>query len=378
MKIMIVAGEVSGDLHGAGLIQSLNRENEKNDFFGIGGAKMMRENFRPYFSVDDLQSHGLIELIRHLPRLYKILIKMCTIMKNEKPSILILIDYPGFNLKLAACAKKMGIKVIFFNSPQIWAWRKRRINTIKRVVDKMIVLYPFEEKIYKEAQIDVSYVGHPLIDQKLSKKELSFFLKQFKIKSNKKIFVIAPGSRPSELRRHLPTILNAIPYIIKEVGDIKFVLPLAQSLNLTEVENMIQLCPVPITIIRGHFFESILSCDAAIVASGTASLQAGLALKPFIIVYKVSPITFWIAQNLSNTKYIGMVNILAKKEIVPELLQNEFNVRNITSKSIMILQDKDYRVKMIEELKKIKKQLGEPGAYTRSAGSIIRFLERHI
>ena len=175
MKIMIVAGEVSGDLHGAGLIQSLNRENEKNDFFGIGGAKMMRENFRPYFSVDDLQSHGLIELIRHLPRLYKILIKMCTIMKNEKPSILILIDYPGFNLKLAACAKKMGIKVIFFNSPQIWAWRKRRINTIKRVVDKMIVLYPFEEKIYKEAQIDVSYVGHPLIDQKLSKKELSFF-----------------------------------------------------------------------------------------------------------------------------------------------------------------------------------------------------------
>ena len=378
MKIMIVAGEVSGDIHGAGLIQSLQKENEKIDFFGIGGSKMVRENFRSYFTLENLQSHGIIELIRHIPRLYIILTKMCQVLQKERPSILILIDYPGFNLKLAACAKKMGVKVIFFNSPQIWAWRKRRLNTIKRVVDKMIVLFPFEEKIYKEAGIDVSYIGNPLMDQKFTKKELNYFLQKFNIKSSKKLFVIAPGSRPSELRRHLPTILNAIPYIKKEIGEIEFILPLAESLNLKEVEKMIQSTAVPITIVREHFFESILSCDAAIVASGTASLQAGLALKPFIIVYKVAPLTFWIARILSNTKYIGMVNILAKKEIVPELLQNEFNVRNIAAKSIMILQDQDYRVKIISELKKIKKMLGEKKAYNRAALSIKKFLEKNI
>tara|TARA_B100000700_G_C14948346_1_gene810370 strand:+ start:69 stop:1232 length:1164 start_codon:yes stop_codon:yes gene_type:complete len=375
---MIIAGEVSGDIHGAGLIKYLRKENEKIDFFGIGGSKMLNEKFRNYFLLETLQSNGLIELIHHLPRLYKTLKKMCKVMEKERPDALILIDYPGFNLKLATYAKKIGIPVIFFNSPQIWAWRKGRLNTIRKVVDKMIVLFPFEENIYKQAGVDVSWIGHPLLDQKLNKNRLNSFFNQFGLKKDQPIFVLAPGSRPSELRRHLPTIIEALPYIQNSSEKLQFILPLAESLNLKEVKKIIISSEVPIKIIKDHFFESIHVCDTAIVASGTASLQVGLALKPFIIIYKVSPLTFWIASNLSKTKYIGMVNVLAKKEIVPELLQNDFNVKNIVEESIRILHEKDYRVRMISELQKIRTKLGEEGAYPRAANSIKKFLKNKI
>ena len=374
MKIMMIAGEVSGDIHGAGLISNLRQVIEKIDFFGIGGIKMLAENFRPYYLLETLQSHGLFELIQHLPRLYFILFKMRRIMKKERPDALILIDYPGFNLKLAAYAKKINIPVIFFNGPQIWAWRKGRINTIRKVIDKMIVLFPFEENIYKQAGVDVSWVGHPLLDQNLSKKECASFLKQMELKTDTPLFVIAPGSRPSELRRHLPNMVKALPHILKVTGDIQFILPLAESLNIKEAKKLIGSSPVPIKIIKEKFFESIHSCDAAMVASGTASLQTGLALKPFLIVYKVSPLTFWIARHISKTKYIGIVNILGEKEIVPELLQNDFNISNITEKSIRILQDQDYRARMVEELKKTRKKLGQKGAYQKAANCINEFL----
>mgnify|MGYP003315373447 FL=1 len=167
MKLMMVAGEVSGDVHGEGLIRSLRQNHADADLFGIGGKKMLREGFRPYFMLDTLQAHGLVELAGHLPRLYKTLWRMRDALEEESPDALVLIDYPGFNLKLAAYASEKGIPVIFFNSPQIWAWRKGRLDTIKRVVDKMIVLFPFEEKIYQQAGVDVSWVGHPLLDLSL-------------------------------------------------------------------------------------------------------------------------------------------------------------------------------------------------------------------
>jgi len=375
---MMIAGEVSGDIHGAGLIRNLRQGDENIDFFGIGGLKMLSENFRPYYMLETLQSHGLFELIQHLPRLYNTLFIMRRVMERERPDALILIDYPGFNLKLAKYAKKINIPVIFFNGPQIWAWRKSRLSTIKQVVDKMIVLFPFEENIYKQAGVNVNWIGHPLLDQNLSKKECTSFLKQIGLKPDKPLFVIAPGSRPSELRRHLPTLVKALPHIQKVKRDIQFILPLAESLNMKEARKIIEQSTVQIRLIKDKFFESIHSCDAAIVASGTASLQTGLALKPFVIVYKVSPLTFWLARHLSQTKYIGLVNILGEKEIVPELLQNDFNISNIAEKTIRILQDQDYRARMVDELKKTRNKLGQKGAYKRASICIKKFLLERV
>jgi lipid-A-disaccharide synthase len=374
MKIMMVAGEVSGDVHGAGLIRCLGQNNENIDFFGIGGLKMLRENFRPYFMLDTLQTHGLVEVIRHLPRLYQTLWRMRDALKEERPDALILIDYPGFNLKLAVYAKQLGIPVIFFNSPQIWAWRKGRLKTIRRVVDKMIVLFPFEEKIYQQASVDVSWVGHPLLDQINNENDSETFRKQYGLRNDIPLLAIAPGSRPSEVRRHLPTLLKALKQIQNKVGEINCILPVAESLNFKDVEKDVKLAKVPVTLIPEHFIESIQACDAAVVASGTASLQTGLALKPFAIVYRVAPLTFRIARYLANTKYIGLVNVLAEKEIVPELLQNDFTVSKVAETTVRLLQDKVYRDRMIDELKSIRGKLGESGAYDKAARCIENML----
>jgi lipid-A-disaccharide synthase len=374
MKIMMVAGEVSGDVHGAGLIRCLGQNNENIDFFGIGGLKMLRENFRPYFMLDTLQTHGLVEVIRHLPRLYQTLWRMRDALKEERPDALILIDYPGFNLKLAVYAKQLGIPVIFFNSPQIWAWRKGRLKTIRRVVDKMIVLFPFEEKIYQQAGVDVSWVGHPLLDQINNENDSETFRKQYGLRNDIPLLAIAPGSRPSEVRRHLPTLLKALKQIQNKVGEINCILPVAESLNFKDVEKDVKLAKVPVTLIPEHFIESIQACDAAVVASGTASLQTGLALKPFAIVYRVAPLTFRIARYLANTKYIGLVNVLAEKEIVPELLQNDFTVSKVAETTVRLLHDKVYRDRMIDELKSIRGKLGESGAYDKAARCIENML----
>lgn len=370
MKLMMVAGEVSGDAHGAGLIRSLRKNHDSADIFGIGGKKMLREGFRPYFMLDSLQTHGLVEVVQHLPRLYQTLWRMRQALKEEKPDALILIDYPGFNLKLAAYAKKTGVPVIFFNSPQIWAWRKGRLNTIKRVVDKMIVLFPFEEKIYQQAGVDVSWVGHPLLDQINSENDNKSFLKQYGLQNNLPLLAIAPGSRPSEMRRHLPTLLKSLPHIQEQVGKINCIMPVAESLDIVEVKKITECSSVTVTLIQEQFIEAIQACDAAVVASGTASLQTGLALKPFAIVYRVAPLTFRIARYLADTKFIGLVNILAEKQIVPELLQNDFTAEKVAETAVRLLQDKDYRERMISELKTTRAKLGEPGAYEKAARCI--------
>jgi lipid-A-disaccharide synthase len=370
MKIMMIAGEISGDVHGAGLIRCLARNNANIDFFGIGGLKMLRENFRPYYMLDTLQAHGLVEVVRHLPRLYQTLWRMRDALEEERPDVLILIDYPGFNLKLAAYAKEKGIPVIFFNSPQIWAWRKGRLKTIKRVVDKMIVLFPFEKKIYQQAGVDASWVGHPLLEQINSENDNKSFLKQYGLQNDLPLLAIAPGSRPSEMRRHLPTLLESLPHIQEQVGEINCIMPVAESLDLVEINKIIECSTVTVTLIPEQFFEAIQACDAAVVASGTASLQTGLALKPFAIVYRVAPLTFRIARYLADTKFIGLVNILAEKEIVPELLQNDFTAEKVAETAVQLLQDKDYRERMISELKTTRAKLGEPGAYEKAAKCI--------
>jgi len=238
----------------------------------------------------------------------------------------------------------------------------------------MIVLFPFEEKIYQQAGVDVSWVGHPLLDQINNENDSETFRKQYGLRNDIPLLAIAPGSRPSEVRRHLPTLLKALKQIQNKVGEINCILPVAESLNFKDVEKDVKLAKVPVTLIPEHFIESIQACDAAVVASGTASLQTGLALKPFAIVYRVAPLTFRIARYLANTKYIGLVNVLAEKEIVPELLQNDFTVSKVAETTVRLLQDKVYRDRMIDELKSIRGKLGESGAYDKAARCIENML----
>ena len=368
---MLVAGEASGDAHGRELLKELNILIPELETFGIGGKGMLEMGLRPYFMLDTMQSHGITELLFHLPRLYRTLRLMQEALESEKPDALVLIDYPGFNLKLAAQAKKLGIPVIFFSSPQIWVWRSGRIKKIKCMVDLMLVLFPFEERIYQKAGVKVRWVGHPLLDKEPSTEEIVKFREQYELDDEQTVLTLAPGSRPSEIQNHLPVLLQSLDIIKNEIQDLKVLMPVAETIEIGLIESMISSSPVKIRLVQNQFPVSVRLSQLAIVASGTASLQTGLALTPSIIIYRVSNMTYWIARKLAKVQHIGMVNILAENEIVPELLQQDLTPERLADEAILLLKDQGRRATMIDHLKQIQSLLGKPGAYQRAAEFLV-------
>ncbi len=376
MKILIVAGDPSGDPHGAALIRELKQIFPQLTTYGIGGPLMLQEGLRAYYNLSALRVHGLVELIPHLPRLYKILWHLRDSLTEEQPDLAIFVDYPGFNLKLAAYVKQQKIPVVWFSSPQVWAWREGRIHQIAKVVDKMFVLFPFEEEIYRKIGMDVSFVGHPRIEDTVTPEQIAHFKKKYQLEQEKTIIVLAIGSRPDEIKRHLPIVLETLSLLKIQGIQARYIMPVAENLDLPQIEALLSQSALPVLAFQGSFLESIHAADLAIVASGTATLQTGLALTPFIIIYKVSPLTYWIAKRLAHIPYLGMVNILAQRLIVPELLQNELIPQNLADETLRLLQDSSYAQQMIEDLRSIRSQLGKPGAYQRTAQAIEEFFSR--
>ena len=374
---MLVAGEASGDTHGAALIAGLQAQHPEADLFGVGGPKMFRAGLRLYATLDDLQVHGLVEVMRHLPRLYGLLNTFKEALEQECPDALVCIDYPGFNLKLAAHAQTLGIPVVFFNSPQIWAWRKRRLQKIRKVVDHMLVLFPFEETIYQEAGVGVTWVGHPLVDEAGAAEDGSCLREELGL-AKTPVLTLAPGSRPSELSRHLPVLQATLPLLRSHVPGLQVLLPIADTLDAEGIRSTLRDAAVPIHLLHGRFSEAIRACDAAIVASGTASLQTALALTPNVLIYRVAPLTYWLARKLAQVQHIGMANVLAQREVVPELLQDDCTPTRIAAAITPLLCDPEVRSRMVTDLEPIRQQLGEPGAYVRAVQALLDFLQRRL
>jgi len=374
---MLVAGEASGDTHGAALIAGLQAQHPEADLFGVGGPKMFRAGLRLYATLDDLQVHGLVEVMRHLPRLYGLLNTFKEALEQECPDALVCIDYPGFNLKLAAHAQTLGIPVVFFNSPQIWAWRKRRLQKIRKVVDHMLVLFPFEETIYQEAGVGVTWVGHPLVDEAGAAEDGSCLREELGL-AKTPVLTLAPGSRPSELSRHLPVLQATLPLLRSHVPGLQVLLPIADTLDAEGIRSTLRDAAVPIHLLHGRFSEAIRACDAAIVASGTASLQTALALTPNVLIYRVAPLTYWLARKLAQVQHMGMANVLAQREIIPELLQDDCTPTRIAAAITPLLCDPEVRSRMVADLEPIRQQLGEPGAYVRAVQALLDFLQRRL
>ena len=374
---MLVAGEASGDTHGAALIAGLQAQHPEADLFGVGGPKMFRAGLRLYATLDDLQVHGLVEVMRHLPRLYGLLNTFKEALEQECPDALVCIDYPGFNLKLAAHAQTLGIPVVFFNSPQIWAWRKRRLQKIREVVDHMLVLFPFEETIYQETGVGVTWVGHPLVDEAGAAEDGSCLREELGL-AKTPVLTLAPGSRPSELSRHLPVLQATLPLLRSHVPGLQVLLPIADTLDAEGIRSTLRDAAVPIHLLHGRFSEAIRACDAAIVASGTASLQTALALTPNVLIYRVAPLTYWLARKLAQVQHMGMANVLAQREIIPELLQDDCTPTRIAAAITPLLCDPEVRSRMVADLEPIRQQLGEPGAYVRAVQALLDFLQRRL
>jgi len=369
---MIIAGEVSGDLHGSALIHSLNKRTDF-EFVGIGGEKMLTEGMETLFHIKDMAFLGFTEIIRHIPFIKRVQRKLIETIMAKSIKTVILIDYPGFNLNFAKKIKKMGVKIIYFISPQIWAWGKYRIKKIQRLVDKMLVLFPFEKEFYKNYEVDVEYVGHPLIErldsyQFLSKSEL---YNKFGLDSHKEILLLMPGSREQEIKRIFPEAIKTAKNLAK-----KFNLQVV-VLSPENIENKLYNSLTVISgfrVINENNYDFLKHSKLGIIKSGTSTLEAGLLGLPMVVVYSTSNLSYLIGKTLANIKNIAMINIIANKNIVPELIQGDAKSENIFKACAEILEYDEKYSQMRDSLLTVKKKFGNLKASENAANEIMNFL----
>ncbi|MGB5218930.1 MAG: lipid-A-disaccharide synthase [Smithella sp.] len=365
--VMIIAGEASGDMHGANLVREMLKCNPALKFYGIGGNKLRQEGVKLLADAADMAVVGLTEVISKLGSILKIMALMKRSMDERRPDLVILIDYPDFNLPLAKAAHKRGIKVFYYISPQVWAWRKGRIKQIKKTVDKMAVILPFEVETYRKKGFEANYVGHPLLDMVKTNYSKQESRKKFGLAEDKLTIGIIPGSRMSEIRKLMPELVRAAQMLKKEIPDTQFVLPLADALDKISINEYISGANVPVKVISGHTYDVITCSDLVWVASGTATLETALLGVPMIVVYKISALSYFIGKLIIDVKNISLVNIVAGKTIVPELIQSDASGAHIAEEALSILKNQDKRQEMINGLQSIHSRLGQPGAARRAA-----------
>ncbi|HET6461375.1 MAG TPA: lipid-A-disaccharide synthase [Syntrophales bacterium] len=366
-QIMIVAGEASGDLHGGNLVQAIHRIDPEIKFYGIGGRKLRAAGIELTAEAAEMAVVGLTEVASKLRFILKVMSLLKASLKKDRPDLLILIDYPDFNLPLAKAAKKYGVKVLYYISPQVWAWRRGRIAKIKKVVDRMAVILPFEDDLYREAGVDSTFVGHPLLDVVRRKYPRKEALRKFDLAEGVTTVGILPGSRQSEVTRLLPIMLGAAEIINKEIKPVQFVLPLADTLDISSVSQVIARYSVTVKLIPDEVYDVIACADIAMVASGTATLETALMETPMIIVYKVSAPSYYVGKMVIRVDHIGLVNIIAGKKVVPELIQFDATPEKMAASVIHILSSRERMENIKAELSKIRNMLGSHGAAEKVA-----------
>ncbi|MBN1475010.1 MAG: lipid-A-disaccharide synthase [Syntrophaceae bacterium] len=366
-NILIVAGEASGDMYGADLVKEMLKIYPDLRFYGIGGTKLKEAGVELIADAAQISVVGLTEVFSKLSNFFKVIKKLKNRLDALKPALVILIDFPDFNLNIVARqAKKRNIKIFYYISPQVWAWRKGRIKQIKKLVDKMAVILPFEVDLYAKNNFPVNYVGHPLVD--IVKINVSKEKARIKLglSEDKTTIGLLPGSRTAEIKSLLPEMMQAAQILKKNIKNAQFILPQADTLDEAIIEGIISKYDIEVKVIAGRTYEAISCCDLAVVTSGTATLETGLLGVPMIIVYKVSLLSYLIGRLVINVKNIGLVNIIAGKTVVPEFIQKEANGRKIAAEALAILESERYE-QIKKELSAISAKMGKPGAAARTA-----------
>jgi lipid-A-disaccharide synthase len=373
-KILLVAGEVSGDLHGSHLVEAIQRIEPEVQFSGVGGEGLERRGVKLLYSAHSLSVVGITEVFVKLRTILKALRGLKRSLEREKPDLVILIDFPEFNLRLAKIAHRRGIPILYYISPQVWAWRPKRIRLIAQLVRKMVVLFPFEVPLYEAAGVDVEWVGHPLLDivKPTLPKEKAF--QQFGLNPKQRTIGLLPGSRSHEVERLLPPLLASAHLLQKEIPDLQFVIPLAPGIPKTILSSRMKNISVPVKVVEGFTYDVMNLSDLLITASGTATLEGAILGKPMIIIYKVSFPSYWIGRALIRVDHIGLVNLVAEKEIAPELIQKDVHPQRIADEALRILRDPILSRKMSESMGEVCQKLGKPGAAQRAARIVTSLL----
>lgn len=372
-NLLIVAGEASGDMHGASLVREIKRKSPGVSISGIGGPKMEAEGMEILFHIRQMAFLGFAEVVRHLPFIKKVQAALIEEVKSKNIDTVVLIDYPGFNLSIAKKFKALGLKVIYYISPQVWAWGKGRLRKIKKVVDKMIVILPFEEKFFKDAGIDVEYVGHPLLEQierydYLTKEDLYGL---FHFDKSKDLLLVLPGSRHQEIGRIFPETIKAAAKV-SEKFNLETVV--ACSSNIDE-GIFRQLAPeVPFKVVKDHTYDLFRYSKFGIIKSGTSTLEAALFHLPMVVVYATSYLTYMIGKSVIEIDKISLVNIIAGEKIVEELIQKDVNSGRIYSACASVLSSEESLEAMKNRLKALEEKLGTTGVSERSAEIVLGYL----
>lgn len=377
-RILIVAGEASGDLHASNLVKAIKDIYPQVEFFGLGGNRLKEQGVDLYFDIVDLAVVGFFEVLKNLKKFQEIFRGLLTEVDRTKPDLAILVDYPGFNLRLAGELKKRGIPVIYYISPQVWAWGENRIKTIKKVVDYMIVVFKFEEELYKKYNIPVSFVGHPLLDivkPKISKEEL---FNKLGLNLNNLTFALLPGSRNKEVKTLLPIMLDTVQLIYQYLGNNIQFLILRSSTVKEDVFNgiLVHYKKLPMYLLSDMTYAGLSGCDFALVASGTATLETAILGIPMVILYKVSFPTWAYLKTIIKIPYIGLVNVVKQEKFIEEFIQYNAKPKRIADYILKTLQDKQKLNKIKQGLSGVTSMLGEKGASLKAARIIVEFLQR--
>ncbi|MFA3782531.1 lipid-A-disaccharide synthase [Melioribacteraceae bacterium 4301-Me] len=375
-KIMIIAGEASGDLHGAALIKELLNINPKIKFYGIGGDKMVAEGLIAQYHIKQMSFLGFVEVLKHIPFIKAVQKTLINKIKEENIHTAILIDYPGFNLNFAKKIKEMGVKIIYYISPQVWAWGKKRVNKIKQLIDKMIVVFPFEVNFYREHNFKVDYTGHPLIDRINNYKFLTRteLITKFNLEENKDILLVMPGSRQQEIKKIFPAVITAAEKLAKDF-NLQIVIACSENIEVSVFNKFTSSSNYH--LVRGNTYDLIKYSKFGIIKSGTSTLEAALLQLPFIVVYKTSVFSYIIGKLLASIKTIAMPNIIAGEKIVEELIQKDVTTDKIYRKSKILLKDEILYNNLKNKLGSIKEKLGDGNASKKAAELIITELNEH-
>jgi len=372
-KILVVAGEASGDHHAARVIAAIREQEPRAEFFGIGGEAMAGEGVRLLLHAADLAVMGLSEVVSRLGVVLRALRDVARALKTERPALVILVDFPDFNFWVARLARFYRVPVMYYISPQVWAWRTYRVRTIARLVDRMVVIFPFEADFYRERGVPVTHVGHPLMETLPILTDRRALLAQWGLDPAHLSVALLPGSRASEIERHLPTMLKAAALIRRAIPQCQFLLPLASTAPADLVEGMVReagadLTPAPtVKVIQGQSYEALSVAHLAVVASGTATVEAALAGTPTVIVYRVSPLTFMVGRWLVRVPHVGMANLLAGERLFPELIQDDFTPERLAREVLGLIGDRERLAAIRQGLARVITRLKGPGASARAA-----------
>jgi len=367
---MISCGEPSGDLYAGALAVEIRRREPDAAIFGLGGQRLMAGGGELLVDYRGLSVTGLVEALRVIPRSLSVLNRLVEAARVEQPQALVVIDFPDFNFRLAAAVRKLGIPVIYYISPQLWAWRTHRMRTMKRIAERVLVIFPFEEQLYRDAGVPVQFVGHPLVDLARAQEPRDAFLKEVGLDGSKPIVALLPGSRPNEVERLLPVMRDAARHISARRQGVQFVIARAPSLD-DHLFSSVTWDPIEPAIVLARTDDVLAIADVVITASGTATVQAALHGCPMVVIYRLSPLSYRLGRRFVHVDDVAMVNLIAGRRIVPELIQDECTAESIADETVSLLRDPQRANLMRAGLAEVRAKLGSPGASGRAAEAVL-------